>query len=186
MYRIRLCEHEYFFDFLIRKVDIFGKIVRMYISGIAEKEAIEMKNNDIVYIAADLIYQHPDNPRKNLGDLSELSESIKKKGIMQNLMVIPGHWDEQKEWHEEGYTLIIGHRRFAAGKLVEIEEFPCKIVTNMDQKEQVGMMLEENMQRNDLTIWEQAQGFQMMLDLGETEEMIAEKTGFSKKLLSTV
>ena len=41
-------------------------------------------------------------------------------------------------------------------------------------------MLEENMQRNDLTIWEQANGFQMMLDLGETEESIAEKTGFSK------
>lgn len=41
-------------------------------------------------------------------------------------------------------------------------------------------MLEENMQRNDLTIYEQAQGFQMMLDLGETEETIADKTGFSK------
>ncbi len=41
-------------------------------------------------------------------------------------------------------------------------------------------MLEENIQRNDLTIYEQAQGFQMMLDLGETEDSIAEKTGFSK------
>lgn len=41
-------------------------------------------------------------------------------------------------------------------------------------------MLEENMQRNDLSIWEQAHGFQMMLDLGETEDSIAEKTGFSK------
>ena len=39
------------------------------------------------------------------------------------------------------------------------------------------------MQRNDLTIWEQAQGFQMMLDLGETEDTIAEKTGFSKKTI---
>lgn len=41
-------------------------------------------------------------------------------------------------------------------------------------------MLEENMQRNDLTIYEQAQGFQMMLDLGDTEQGIAEKTGFSR------
>lgn len=41
-------------------------------------------------------------------------------------------------------------------------------------------MLEENMQRNDLTIWEQANGFQMMLDLGGTEQQIAEKTGFSR------
>ena len=36
------------------------------------------------------------------------------------------------------------------------------------------------MQRSDLTIYEQAQGFQLMLDLGDTEEQIAEKTGFSK------
>lgn len=141
------------------------------------------ENSGIVFIEAEQIYQHPDNPRKDLGDLSELSESIKKKGIMQNLTVIPGHWDDKKEWHEDGYTLIIGHRRFAAGKLAEVAEFPCRIVTDMDKKDQVGTMLEENMQRNDLTIWEQAQGFQMMLDLGETEDTIAEKTGFSKKTI---
>lgn len=138
------------------------------------------ENSGIVFIEAEQIYQHPDNPRKDLGDLSELSESIKKKGIMQNLTVIPGHWDDKKEWHEDGYTLIIGHRRFAAGKLAEVAEFPCRIVTDMDKKDQVGTMLEENMQRNDLTVWEQANGFQMMLDLGDTEEQIAEKTGFSK------
>lgn len=136
--------------------------------------------NDIVNICLDHIYQHPDNPRKNLGDLSELSESIKKNGVLQNLTVIPGHWDEKQEWHENGYTLIIGHRRCAAAKLAGIQEIPCRIVEGMSKKNQVSTMLEENMQRNDLTIWEQANGFQMMLDLGETEESSAEKTGFSK------
>lgn len=136
--------------------------------------------NDIVNICLDHIYQHPDNPRKNLGDLSELSESIKKNGVLQNLTVIPEHWDEKQEWHENGYTLIIGHRRCAAAKLAGIQEIPCRIVEGMSKKNQVSTMLEENMQRNDLTIWEQANGFQMMLDLGETEESIAEKTGFSK------
>ncbi len=61
-----------------------------------------------------------------------------------------------------------------------MEKFPCQIAENLTPREQVSIMLEENMQRNDLTIWEQANGFQMMLDLGETEESIAEKTGFSK------
>ena len=139
-----------------------------------------MKDKEIVKIAVENIYQHPDNPRKDLGDLSELSESIKKKGVMQNLTVIPGHWDEKMEWHEEGYTLIIGHRRCAAAKLAGVEELPCRIVENMSKKDQVSTMLEENMQRNDLTICEQANGFQMMLDLGDTEAQIAEKTGFSK------
>ena len=44
-----------------------------------------MNDKGIVNIAIEKIYQHPDNPRKDLGDLSELSESIKKKGVMQNL-----------------------------------------------------------------------------------------------------
>lgn len=134
----------------------------------------------IVSIAVENIYQHPDNPRKDLGDLSELSESIRMKGVLQNLTVIPGHWDEKQKWHDEGYTLIIGHRRCAAAKLAGLKELPCRVVDNMSRKDQVSIMLEENMQRNDLTIWEQANGFQMMLDLGETEESIAEKTGFSK------
>ena len=40
-------------------------------------------------IAVDLIRQHPDNPRKNLGDLTELADSIRANGIFQNLTVIP-------------------------------------------------------------------------------------------------
>lgn len=139
-----------------------------------------MESKEIISIAVEKIHQHPDNPRKDLGDLSELSESLKKKGVMQNLTVIPGHWDEKREWHEDEYTLIIGHRRCAAAKLAGLEELPCRIVDDMSKKDQVSTMLEENMQRNDLTIWEQANGFQMMLDLGDTEAQISEKTGFSK------
>lgn len=139
-----------------------------------------MTTSGITNINAKLIHQHPDNPRKDLGDLTELSESIKKKGIMQNLTVIPGHWDENRAHHDEEYTLIIGHRRFAAGKMEGVTMYPCRIVQDMSYKDQVGTMLEENMQRIDLTPLEQAEGFQMMLDLGDTEEQIAEKTGFSR------
>lgn len=136
--------------------------------------------NSLVQIDVSKIYQHPDNPRKNLGDISELTESIKKNGVMQNLTVIPGHF-EDGEWKDDCYTLIIGHRRCAAAKAAGIKTVPCRIVEQMDKKEQVSTMLEENMQRNDLTVVEQAYGFQMMLDLGETEDSISEKTGFSKK-----
>lgn len=139
--------------------------------------------SNIVNIGTDVIFPHPKNPRKNLGDLSELAESIKKSGIRQNLTVIPGHWDAQGTWSDEGYTLIIGHRRFFAAKEAGLKKLPCIIVEGMTEKEQVSTMLEENMQREDLTIYEQAQGFQMMLDFGETEDSIAEKTGFSKKTI---
>lgn len=102
---------------------------------------------------------------------------------MQNLTVIPGHWDEGGKYHEEGYTLLIGHRRFKASQAAGIDSVPCRIITGMDEREQVSTMLEENMQRADLTVWEQAQGFQMMLDLGDTEDDLAEKTGFSKQTI---
>lgn len=133
-----------------------------------------MEEKVITYIEAVHIRSHPENPRKNLGDLSELVESIRKNGVLQNLTVIP------VEGEPGEYMTLIGHRRYAAGTQAGVEKFPCQIAENLTPREQVSIMLEENMQRNDLTIWEQANGFQMMLDLGETEESIAEKTGFSK------
>ena len=142
-----------------------------------------MENSNIVNIKAERIMAHPNNPRKNLGDLSELVESIKIHGIMQNLTVIPladVDPDAAIGQEEEKYVTLIGHRRYAAGSQAGVTEFPCKIARGLSEREQMSIMLEENMQRADLTIWEQANGFQMMLDLGETEESIAEKTGFSK------
>lgn len=133
-----------------------------------------MEEKVITYIEAEHIRPHPENPRKNLGDLAELVESIKKNGVLQNLTVIP------VEGESGEYMTLIGHRRYAAGIQAGVEKFPCQIAENLTPREQVSIMLEENMQRNDLTIWEQANGFQMMLDLGETEESIAERTGFSK------
>lgn len=162
-------------------------------------------------IEVNKIYSNPDNPRKDLGDLTELSDSIKKNGVMQNLTVIPGHHltkeeeddlkaelttlnkDDDRYWDitnilktkmsDEGYTLLIGHRRCAAAKLAGLEMLPCMVINGMDKNEQMLTMLEENMQRNDLTVIEQAEGFQYMLDLGESQDSIAEKTGFSKKTI---
>jgi ParB family chromosome partitioning protein len=134
-------------------------------------------------IPVDMIYPHPDNPRKDLGDLTELAESIKKDGIFQNLTVIQGGKGVEAAHPDiddpDGYTVIIGHRRLAAAKLAGLDYVPC-MVAQMTENEQVATMLLENMQRNDLTVYEQAQGFQMMLDLGETQATICEKTGLSK------
>lgn len=133
----------------------------------------------IVNIAIDQLFPHPDNPRKDLGDLTELAESIKVNGVLQNLTVVPLIGEITKKWDGESYRVIIGHRRLAAAKLAGLEELPC-VVVEMSEREQLSTMLTENMQRSDLTVYEQAQGFQMMLDLGDSVEQIAEKSGFSK------
>lgn len=125
----------------------------------------------IVWIDIDRLNPHPDNPRKELGDLEELAASIKAKGILQNLTVV--------ERDDGDYTIIIGHRRYAASRIAGLTKLPC-VVADMTPAEQVQTMLLENMQRSDLTVYEQAQGFQMMLDFGSTIDEIAEKTGFSQ------
>lgn len=127
--------------------------------------------NGIQYIHIDLLQPHPDNPRKEVGDVTELAESIKANGILQNLTVVP--------YKDGTLRVIIGHRRLAAAKMAGIEELPC-VVVEMTEKEQISTMLTENMQRVDLSIYEQAQGFQMMLDMGDSMDEIADKSGFSK------
>ena len=146
-------------------------------------ETTRTTKDTAIMIKVSNLYPHPDNPRKDLGDLTELVESIKKNGIMQNLTVIPiGNERDPEEQADAGnialysdFRVLIGHRRLAAAKKAGLESVPCRIVSNISRSDQIGIMLEENMQRNDLSIYEQAQSFQMMLDLGETEETISQK-----------
>lgn len=122
---------------------------------------------DITYIPIRQLYPHPDNPRKELGDLSELAASIKENGVYQNLTVIPGHylnsreyiakcvdeggdaaaaaaaWTPKAVWSSDDYTIIIGHRRAAAAQQAGLYELPCAIV-EMDEREQMQTMMIEN------------------------------------------
>lgn len=157
----------------------------------------------IVNIAIDRLFPHADNPRKDLGDLSELAASIKASGVLQNLTVVPRQRDMTDDEYRaaceeyranpteesqrivnrhtvsDGYTIIIGHRRYAAAKIAGLTELPC-VVVEMSERDQLQTMLVENMQRSDLTVYEQAQGFQMMLNMGDSVAEIAEKSGFSQ------
>ena len=131
----------------------------------------------MVYLPIEKLIAHPDNPRKELGDLTELADSIKENGVLQNLTVVP-RIGEISGQPTGTYTVVIGHRRLAASKLAGLKELPC-VVSDMTLRDQVRTMLMENIQRADLTIYEQAQGFQMMLDMGDSVDDIARKSGFS-------
>lgn len=124
-------------------------------------------------IAIEKLEIHPKNVRKVYTDIDELAESIKARGVMQNLTVVA---DPEKDGR---YLVVIGNRRLTAARAAGLKTLPCSIV-EMSEKDQISTMLLENMQRSDLSVTEQAQGFQLMLDLGETEATISEKTGFSR------
>ncbi len=147
----------------------------------AAPAVVNSEQASIMLIPVEQLYPHPDNPRKDLGDLSELADSIKANGILQNLTVVPRTVTGEitGETWQKGYTVVIGHRRHAAAKLAGLKEVPC-VISDMSLQEQVRTMLMENMQRADLTVYEQAQGFQMMLDMGDSVEDIARKSGFSQ------
>ena len=132
-------------------------------------------NTNVTMIPVAQLHPHPDNPRKDLGDITELTASIKANGVLQNLTVVPRNTD--------GYTVIIGHRRLAAAKAAGLMELPCIVVEDMTLEEQISTMMTENMQRSDLTVYEEADGFQMMMDFGNSMEQVADKAGFSESTI---
>lgn len=127
---------------------------------------------EIVQIPAERLFPHPENVREDVGDVSELAESIKAKGILQNLTVVPAEL-------MNGYFVVIGNRRLAAAREAGLKTLPC-VIADMTRAEQIETMLLENIQRTDLTPVEQAAGFQMMIDLGDTVAEISRKTGFGE------
>lgn len=132
-----------------------------------------MTNSNIVMIQAEQLEHHPDNPRKEIGDITELAASIGVDGILQNLTVVPQPKNKDK------FYIVIGNRRYEAGCAAGLQEFPC-VISDMDYTKQLETMLVENMNRSDLTPYEEAKGFEQLTLAGYSTEEIAEKTGFSK------
>lgn len=132
-----------------------------------------MTNSNIVMIQTERLEHHPDNPRKEIGDITELAASIGVDGILQNLTVVPQPKNKDK------FYIVIGNRRYEAGCAAGLHEFPC-VISDMDYTKQLETMLVENMNRSDLTPYEEAKGFEQLTLAGYSTEEIAEKTGFSK------
>lgn len=132
------------------------------------------EQNNITYISVDKLRHHPDNPRFGTGDVTELAESLKAKGCLQNLTVVKSIGGEGE------YYVVIGNRRLKAARSAGLTELPC-VISSMSRQECVETMLAENMQRQDLTPYEEAKGIQMMLDdFGCTVPDICKKTGLSE------
>jgi ParB-like partition proteins len=140
-----------------------------------------MNTSKIVSIPVKQIFPHPKNPRRDIGDIAELADSIRQSGVLQNLTVVRHHTTEDGEQVTK-FRVVIGHRRLAACIEAGVEEVPCAIA-DWSEEEQLAVMLSENMQRADLTMTEQAHGIQMMFDLGKTEDDVQKLTGLSKSTI---
>jgi ParB family chromosome partitioning protein len=119
-------------------------------------------------VPVDKIRPNPDQPRKFLGDLRDLTESIREKGVLEPLLVrfVP---------HEDCYYIISGERRYHSSRAAGLREVPC-IEKIADDAETLELALIENLQRKDLTPFEEADGLQRLAEQFEyTHEDIAKK-----------
>ncbi len=124
-------------------------------------------------ILINLLEPNPDQPRTEIGDLSELSDSIKQKGVLEPILVKPN--SKSGTW-----MIIAGERRWRAANLAGLLEVPC-IELDIDEKDIAEIALIENLQRKDLTLWEEADGFAYLIQkFGYTHEEIAKKIGKSR------
>jgi ParB family chromosome partitioning protein len=128
-------------------------------------------------IALEKLDPNPDQPRVEIGDLTELTASIKEKGVLEPLLVKPsklsGRW-----------MIIAGERRWRAAREAGIREVPC-IEMDVDDRAVAEIALIENMQRKDLTPWEEADGLRALCErFGYTHEEVARKVGKSRSTVT--
>src|ERR1700690_568570 len=128
-------------------------------------------------IPVEQIRPNPGQPRKALGDLRELTESVREKGVLEPLLVrmVSG---------EDFYHIISGERRYHAARAAGLREVPC-IEKKVDDAETLEIALIENIQRKDLTPFEEADGLHRLQEQFEyTHEDMAKKIGRARSSVS--
>ncbi|HYR75891.1 MAG TPA: ParB/RepB/Spo0J family partition protein [Pyrinomonadaceae bacterium] len=127
-------------------------------------------------IPIDKLDPNPDQPRTEIGDLTELTASIREKGVLEPLLVKPmplGRW-----------MIIAGERRWRSATAARLTEVPC-IEMDVDDSAVAEIALIENMQRKDLTPWEEADGLRALCErFGYTHEDVARKVGKSRSTVT--
>jgi ParB family chromosome partitioning protein len=128
---------------------------------------------EVLEVAINKISPRQDQPRKSFKEesLQEMAESIKEHGIIQPIIIRSAN---------EGYEIIAGERRWRAAIFLGLDTVPA-VVKEMDDQRADEVALTENIQRDDLTVVEEARAYKHMIDkYGYTQEMMGQKIGKSR------
>jgi ParB family chromosome partitioning protein len=126
-------------------------------------------------IPIDQIEPNPNQPRQVMGDLSELMASIAEKGVLEPLIV---------RQLGERFQIIAGERRYQAAVQVGLKELPA-VIRDADEAELMELALVENLQRKDLTAFEEAEAMHALTQkCSYTHEMLARKLGKSRSAVT--
>jgi ParB family chromosome partitioning protein len=122
-------------------------------------------------VPIDQIEPNPNQPRQVMGDLSELMASIAEKGIIEPLIL---------RQQGDRFQIIAGERRYQAAVQVGLKDLPA-VIREADEAELMEIALVENLQRKDLTPFEEAEAMHSLAQkCGYTHEMLARKLGKSR------
>lgn len=125
----------------------------------------------------DRLEPNPQQPRIEFGDLEELVASVREKGVLEPLLVRPSQVGGR-------FMIISGERRFRAAREVGLTELPC-IEMDVDDRAVAEIALIENLQRKDLTAFEEAEGLQVLAERFDyTHDEIAKKIGKSRSTVT--
>lgn len=127
---------------------------------------------------------NPNQPRSTMGDLRELAASIREKGVLEPILVRPRAAGEEDGGGRAVYQIISGERRYRAAQEAGLYEVPV-IEMEVTEEEALEIALIENLQRKDLTPFEEAQGYRALAEAhGYTHEEIAEAVGKSRTVVT--
>jgi ParB family chromosome partitioning protein len=136
----------------------------------------DLKN--ITYVGIDHIRPNPYQPRKQFNKmaLEELCDSIKQYGVLQPINV--------RRLSHSTYELVAGERRLRAATMAGLNEIPA-IIISVDDNDSAVMALIENLQREDLSYMEEAEGYSNLInEHGFTQEELAQKIGKSQSTIA--
>ena len=149
----------------------------------AETQQKEEYDNSktIRMLSTNQLFPNPSQPRFIFEDepMLRLADSIRRYGILQPLSVRPTNNDKG-----EIYQIIAGERRWRAARIIGLSEVPC-LILDIDGKKSAELAIIENIQREDLNIFEQAAAIASLIDIyGLTQEQAARQLSSSQSYIA--
>ncbi|MBC1491187.1 ParB/RepB/Spo0J family partition protein [Listeria booriae] len=141
---------------------------------------VDQNEEAVQNIPVSEIRPNPYQPRKTFDStaLRELRDSIKLHGILQPVIL--------RKSEAQGYELVVGERRFRAAKEAGLEEIPA-VVRNLDDREMMELAVLENLQREDLSVLEEAESYDLLMkNLDMTQAKLADRLGKSRPYIANM
>lgn len=143
----------------------------------SRKKTKPASGGQILMIPQEEIFPNPHQPRKyfDYAELEGLAQSIRENGLLQPITVRPRE--------DFGYELISGERRLRAARIIGMKEIPC-VISEVDAEKSATLALIENLQRQDLSFFEEARAIQNLMSIcGISQEEMAKRLGKAQSTL---